>query len=142
MVRIIIILLLCFSCSAAAQEITFHVLDGRNGRAMKNARVDVWLGTAATGVPIQLKTSEQGIARLGISPGHETFVTAGEWVKDCRGTNKPGKSYIDANVYRFADAIEHGIAAQNACGKATAQPKPGEFILFVRPLHWWERMRE
>jgi len=142
MVQAIAILLLGFGCSGWAQEITFRVLDGRNGHPVKNATVDVWLGTAARGVPLQIKTNADGTAQLRMKADYKSFVTAGEWVGDCRGGNSPGKSYIDASVYRFADVVEHGTATQNTCGKATAQPKPGEFILFVRPLHWWEKMRE
>jgi hypothetical protein len=38
--------------------------------------------------------------------------------------------------------LQQGIAMANTCGKPTAAAKPGEVIIFVRPLNWWERLKE
>jgi hypothetical protein len=40
------------------------------------------------------------------------------------------------------EILQHGVATANTCGKATASPKPGEVILFVRPLTWWEKLKQ
>jgi hypothetical protein len=37
--------------------------------------------------------------------------------------------------------LQQGIVWPNACGKVTASPKPGELIVFVRPLSWWEKLK-
>lgn len=31
------------------------------------------------------------------------------------------------------DILQHGVVAANTCGKATASPKPGHLVFFVRP---------
>jgi hypothetical protein len=38
--------------------------------------------------------------------------------------------------------LQEGITMANTCGKPTAAAKPGEVIIFVRPLNWWERLKE
>ncbi len=38
--------------------------------------------------------------------------------------------------------LKQGIAMANSCGKPTAAAKPGEVIIFVRPLNWLERLKE
>lgn len=43
-------------------------------------------------------------------------------------------------IYWFADVLAHGAVGANKCGKATAQPIPGQLVLFVRPPHWWEKV--
>jgi hypothetical protein len=72
-------------------------------------------------------------------------VIAGESLVDCRElvryTANP-KTYdtdIVKDVYRFQDVLIHGVVTPNKCGKAIAQPVPGQLVLFVRPPHWWER---
>jgi hypothetical protein len=38
--------------------------------------------------------------------------------------------------------VQQGIVTANTCGKATASPKPGEVTIFVRPLTWWEQLKQ
>jgi hypothetical protein len=38
--------------------------------------------------------------------------------------------------------LQQGIVWPNTCGKAVASPKPGELVIFVRPLNLWERMKQ
>jgi hypothetical protein len=38
--------------------------------------------------------------------------------------------------------INEGIAMPNTCGKTIASSNPGELIIFVRPLTFWEKLKE
>jgi hypothetical protein len=38
--------------------------------------------------------------------------------------------------------LQQGIVWPNSCGKATSSPIPGELIVFVRPLTWWEKLKQ
>ena len=38
--------------------------------------------------------------------------------------------------------LQEGITMANTCGKPKAAAKPGEVIIFVRPLNWWEILKE
>jgi hypothetical protein len=44
--------------------------------------------------------------------------------------------------YSISEILASGIAAPNRCNKRKVIAKPGEFIFFVRPMTFWEKMRE
>jgi hypothetical protein len=44
--------------------------------------------------------------------------------------------------FAMKKALEQGIVTANTCGKTTVLPKPGEVIIFARPLSSWERLKE
>jgi len=127
-----------------AQKISITLLDGRNGHPMKNETIDVWMGKRAEGTPLQVKTDERGKAEFTVAAKDQAFVVAGEWVIDCRPLppRNSGKSLVDSNVYYIKDVLNAGFFTQNTCGRVTRNAEPGEFIFFVRPAHWWEKMRE
>jgi len=142
LVRIALSLVLFIVTRAFSQQITVKLLDGRNGHPLKGAVIDIWFGDHASGVPLQPRMGQDGTTLVTAPQSEKTFVAAGDWLADCRGGNEPGKSYIDRYVYSVDQALIAGIVSENRCGKATARPVPGTFTFFVRPMHWWEKMRE
>lgn len=44
--------------------------------------------------------------------------------------------------YPIGQILQSGIAVPNWCNKRKATAKPGEFLFFVRPMTFWEKMRE
>jgi hypothetical protein len=38
--------------------------------------------------------------------------------------------------------LHEGVTMTNTCGKPNAKAKPGEVIIFVRPLTFWEKLKE
>ncbi len=129
----------------SAQQIAVKLVDGRNGRALKDQAVVIWLGEKPVGMPGQtIRTNADGIAFVPIQIQQDAFVAAGESLVDCRMRIRHGKVVDEGEtykeeVYRFADVLAHGAVGANKCGKATAQPIPGQLVLFVRPPHWWEK---
>ena len=135
-----------FGTAQTSQQIAVKLVDGRNGRALKDQAVAIWLADKNYGMPNQtVRTNTDGIAFVPIPAQQTPFVVAGESLVDCRMRVRYGKVATDeANtykeeVYRFADVQAHGAVGANKCGKATAQPIPGQLVLFVRPPHWWEK---
>jgi hypothetical protein len=129
-----------------AQEIMVKLVDGRNGRTLKNQSVEIWLAEKSLGMPTKtVRTNTEGIASVLIPTQQTSFVIVGESLVDCRMRVRYGKAAMDeANkykeeVYRFADVLAHGAVGANKCGKATARPIPGQLVLFVRPPRWWEK---
>jgi hypothetical protein len=127
-----------------AQQIAVKLVDGRNGRALKDQAVAIWLGEKAVGMPGQtIPTNADGIALVPIPIQQSSFVIGGESLVDCRMRVRYGKVVDEGKtewVYRFADVLAHGAVGANKCGKATVQPIPGQLVLFVRTPHWWEKV--
>jgi hypothetical protein len=126
-----------------AQQIAVKLVDGRNGRALKDQAVAIWLGEKA-GMPSQtIRTNADGIALVPIPIQQSFFTIGGESLVDCRMRVRYGKVVDEGmteRVYRFADVLAHGAVGANKCGKATAQRIPGQLVLFVRLPHWWEKV--
>jgi hypothetical protein len=137
------LLALLLSQSATAQQITVKLVDGRNGHALKNQSIGLWLGHRAIGNPaITRITSSDGSAVFPVPHEQQSFVIAGFGLVDCRPVKSTDKSTgeYEADVYRFTYVLTHGVVAENKCGKAVVQALPGQLILFERPPHWWEKV--
>jgi hypothetical protein len=149
-----------------AQTIGIKLVNGRNGRPIAASCVNVGVGVGnERKKTIAIPTDKDGIARLRLTDNDDEIDIRDRW-KDCGlfGVIKPVVKYDDVlaiNVgyvlcqSRTADnswlaitdlstkeVFQHGIVTANTCGKATASPKPGEVIIFVRPLTWWEKLKQ
>jgi len=56
-------------------------------------------------------------------------------------SRRPDYSWPAVRTFSTAEVLQHGIVTANNCGKATASPQPGEIIIFVRHLTWWEKLK-
>lgn len=139
-VCVIAIVLASWVYPVAGGQITIKVVNGHNGKPLKDTTVDVWFGRKASPPPTLITSTNDGDAFLPIPDSVETIVIAAQRVGDCRAGNR--KSYVEGNVYRVQDILRMGVAAQNTCGKARNQPTPGVLVFYVRPLHWWGKMRD
>ena len=54
----------------------------------------------------------------------------------------PDYSWLAMNDFPTKNVLERGMVTANTCGKATASRKPGEVVIFVRPLTWWEKLKQ
>jgi len=158
-------LILCVA-PLSAQELQIRLLDGRNGLPMVGAAsyVNVWVGTERKEA-IAIPTDGNGVARLQLTrdPGKVKIPTSSndggsivaanpvlEYNESFRvnvpyalcGPGGSNHSWLMLQSFSTNRVLEHGYVSPNACGKTTASPKPGQVILFVRPLTWWEKMRQ
>jgi hypothetical protein len=163
------LLLLVFSASGTilcAQIVTIKLVNGRNGRPMVGASsyVNVWVGTErkeAIAIPtdgngvarlhLTLNTSEINIPKL--SKDFRSIVAANPIVefKESFAINVPyalcvsgGSNYSWLMLQHLStkEILDRGFVSPNTCGRATVTPKPGQVILFVRPLTFWEQLKE
>jgi hypothetical protein len=44
-------------------------------------------------------------------------------------------------TYSITKIFESGVVAVNTCGKFKADVKPGELVLFARPMSLWEKWK-
>jgi hypothetical protein len=112
-----------------AQQIAVKLVDGRNGRALKDQAVAIWLGEKAVGMPGQtIRANADGIALVPIPIQQSSFVIGGESLVDCRMRVRYGKVVDEGTtnwVYRFADVLAHGAvgAQQMRKSDSTAYPR-------------------
>lgn len=162
-----LLVLLAFGSSGTvlcAQTVEIKLVNGRNGRPMAGTCVNVWVGTerkAAMAIP----TDENGVARLPLTDKDGEIDINNRW-KGCGDfgvinpvvkyndslrinagyvlcqSRTPDHSWLAVTDLSTKEVLQHGIATTNTCGKATASPKPGEVILFVRSLSWWEKLKQ
>jgi hypothetical protein len=157
------LMLLAFTSTSTflcAQTVTIKLVNGRNGRQMAPTCVGVWVRQDRKDL-ISIPTDKDGIARLRLTDNDDEIDIQNRW-KDCGlfGVVNPVVKYDDtlridvgyalclqgpdysllANTgISTMQLLYQGIVMPNTCGKATASPKPGELIIFVRPFSWWER---
>jgi len=162
-----LLLLLVFTSTGTflcAQIVTIKLVNGRNGHPMSNSHVNLWVGPERKRTMV-IPTDKNGIARLRLTDNddevdlhmHEKHigdnVVIDPTVKydENLWVNVPfvicyphvrDYSWLAITNISTKQLLQQGIVWPNTCGKATASPKPGELAIFVRPLTWWEKMKE
>ena len=149
-----------------AETIKIRLLNGRNGRPMTGTAsyVNVWAGIERKEA-IAIPTDGNGFASLQLtldgskanipnpSKDQGSIVVANPVVEynESFQINVPyalcgsrGSNYSWLALLQFStkQILENGYVSPNICGKGTASPTPGQVILFVRPLTWWEKFKE
>ncbi|HTW32064.1 MAG TPA: hypothetical protein VMD76_10310 [Candidatus Sulfotelmatobacter sp.] len=147
----------------SAQTICIKLVDGRNGRPKAGSHVNVWVGKERKSA-IVIPTDKDGVASLALTEvedevnvprveGYESRVLTNPVVKSdddlqikvpfvlCQ-PGGPDYSWLAVRHFSTKRVLKEGIATANTCGKATASPEPGDLIIFVRPLSWWEKLNE
>lgn len=131
---------------------------------MAHKCVNVWVGKGQK-TAMAIPTNGEGVARLRLTDKDAEINAQRRW-KACGyfGVADPVVKYADTirvnagyvpclphvpdyswlahTTFSTKKVLRSGLVTANACGKARASPKPGEIVLFVRPLHWWEKLRE
>ena len=164
-VRFLLLLVLTASGTIlCAQIVTIKLVDGRNSHPMSNSHVDVWVGTKRIEA-MAIPTDKDGIARLRLTDNDDEVdlhmrekhigddVVIGPIMKYDENVrvNVPfvicyphvrDYSWLAVTNISTKQLLQQGIVWPNTCGKATASPKPGELIIFVRPLSFWEKFKQ
>jgi len=119
---------------ARDQTIRIRLIDGRNGRPLSKEHLQVRVGRKP-GRPQSLPTDSAGVALLHVAGSSDSIDVRTYNYLDCRPN-------FDAGVrptYSVEVILKSGAVGQNSCGNATAQPAPGELVLFARTHHHWGR---
>jgi hypothetical protein len=121
-----------------AESVTVHLrlIDGRSGKEFTAQYEHVWYAGTYNFVAGRSHKGS-GIDALVLENGASIWVAANGY-HDCR----PDKDVKRRVSYAVDDITKNGIVTRNECGNASAAAKPGELILFVRPLNWWESRRD
>ncbi len=151
-----------------AQTLEIKLVNGRTGRPIAGHCMYVWVGdksnpssdplleteTDSGGSAILRLTHEgaeienqsqrlacglQGAINPVVKYGYTISIRTG--YVSCQ-PRPPSYSWLASTEFAIEDVLQHGIVTANRCGKATDSPKPGEVIIFVRPLSWWEKWKQ
>ena len=159
--------LLTFSSVATllcGQTIEVKLVDGRNGHPVANSCVNVWVGHQQKDA-LAIPTDKNGVAVLRLTENGSEVNTHDRW-KDCGdfGVINPvvkfeesvsvnagyvlcqpqstDYSWLAVKDISTKQLLQQGLATANTCGKASASPTPGEVVIFVRPLSFWEKLKQ
>jgi len=162
-----VLMFLVFGCSGptlGGQTIGIKLVNGRTGRPIANTCVNVWVGHERKDA-MAIPTDKNCIAWLRLTDKGDGININNRW-KGCGlfGVIDPVVKYDDSlriNAgyalcqahgsdyswlaiadFSMKQVVQQGIVTANTCGKATASPKPGEVTIFVRPLTWWEQLKQ
>ncbi len=157
--------LIFYVASLSAQTLEIVLLNGRNGRPIvgSSSHVNVWVGTKRKEA-IVVPTDGKGVVRLQLTlnasevniptaPNNGSIIvdhpiaTYDESLRintpyvscESDGSNH---SWLRSGSFSMKDMLQRGYVSSNTCGKATALPQPGRMVLFVRPLTWWENLKQ
>ncbi len=162
---LVAVLLILPAMSLSAQTIEIKLVDGRNGRPMvgTSSYVNVWVGEERKEA-IAIPTDEKGVARLQLTLNpsevnipnsknngsivvdhpvvkyNESFRINAPYVL-C-GSGARNYSWLQLKNLSTKEVLDHGYVSSNTCGKAAVSPQPGQVVLFVRPLTFWEKMKQ
>jgi hypothetical protein len=162
---LVTVLLTMPAMSLAVQTLEIKLVDGRNGRPMvgTSAYVNVWVGGERKEA-IAIPTDDNGVARLQLTLNpnevnipnstHAGTIVANHPVVKydesfrinvpyvlC-GSGEVNHSWPELKNFSTKEVLDHGYASANACGKVTVSPNPGQVVLFVKPLTFWEKMKQ
>jgi hypothetical protein len=161
---LLLLLLTTFAALLEAQTVTIKLVDGRSGRPMAQSHVNVWVGNERK-MAMAVLTDEHGIARLRLTANAREVdipssrssdvepvvidpvlkdddfirINVGYVLCEAGGSNY---SWLAIKQVSTKQLINEGIAMPNTCGKTIASSNPGELIIFVRPLTFWEKLKE
>ena len=162
-----LVVLFVFASSSTvlrAQTIKIKLVNAKSGQPIANTCVNTWVGTERIEA-MAIPTDNDGFAWLYLTD-KETEVNTQNHPKSCGdfGVAHPVVKYADtirivagyvvcqprAPDYSWLammefptrQIIQRGIVTANSCGKSTASPNPGELVIFVRPLTWWETFKQ
>jgi hypothetical protein len=119
------------------QNITVRLIDGKSGQPLSNLQVVIYGTHKARPLPI---VSESDAYNLDVT-GEEHF----QFVEAKSSTHKIVEFIPCQTALVFADVKQieaKGGTSLNRCSKKTYQVIPGELIVFLRKLTWWDRWKD
>jgi hypothetical protein len=151
------LLLLCLTfCgplfAQSERTIKMIMLDSKTGQPITTSEIDVRIRVPAIssqtkGVPpVYVRPDKDGVGMANLpATASDIRVSASygaaNWsFVNCDSLKDRGS--VKEHWYAISEILATGIAAPNFCSKRTITVKPGEFVFFVRPMTFWEKMHE
>jgi hypothetical protein len=136
---LLLLLLVLITCaqSLSAQTIHIRIVNGKNGRPIKNETLRVW--TTRNHVDADLwPTDATGSVLLKVD-GNAQIALDENLNASCR--TLPANQQSFQLLYSVAEILNKGISTDNTCGTVRVAAKAGELILFERPFTLMEKVK-
>jgi len=126
---------------AKTMDIVVQALDGRNGKPLTNQHLLVFTGASSDAVKSHaehagLTTDKDGLGTLTIYPSETQWIQV--WA-DGRILCQPDPNQ---STFSVATIMSKGLATPNTCSGLVRGPTPGHFIVFARPAHLTEKLKQ
>jgi hypothetical protein len=125
--------------SCSAEDIRIRLVNGQTGEPINRPQpVVLYLGRNHSGF-LDGTTDMDGVAVFRLPDPLADWITAGEDSQTLYHCSPYRKS-----VFSTAEIARAGGVAPNTCDpkgklKGKVEAKPGEVVIFARPLRWWEK---
>jgi len=140
--------ILAITCSPSNAQtdrtITIRMLESKTGTLIKPTKFQVNVNTKDYSQLVSITPDNEGLGQLVVKgdvtmlsiqatyePGDHIFVNC--------DSAKDTLSFL-SHWYDVPPIFSSGTVAPNTCSKLKAQAKPGEFVFFVRPMNWYEKL--
>ena len=129
------------SAQTKVETVHIRVLNGHSGKPVKRADTSTLVFPLSPyTTPIERQADTQGNLSLLVPIEGQLTLTV---IKhpSCRRLSKADRAKGPAKV-SLQDIFATGFVEANGCNQRSIAPSPGELIVYVRPLHWWESLRD
>lgn len=125
---------------AQDKQIVVRAVDARNSKPIANQHMLVFGGYSPEAVrqhrsQYELTTDKDGFATLTLAPGTEWLQVWMDWHVLCQ-------SEPNSKSFPVSDILASGLSAPNTCSSVSEKAAPGHLVVFARPAHFWEKMRQ
>jgi len=139
----------CFLYAQTGKKFTIRVVDGKTGEDIKPSNIQVSLDRRQSSHNEWVRQNDDGTADVTVPEGtteisvHATYDNSTEYYINCDSAKLKNTSI--EHWYVISDILTAGVVTPNGCAKPKdvdklkVDPKPGEFVLFVRRRNWREQ---
>ncbi len=127
------------------RTITIRMLESKTGTVVKPTKFQVNVNTKDYSQLVSITPDKDGLGQLVVKgdvtmlsiqatyePGDHVFVNC--------DSAKDTLSFL-THWYDIPPIFASGTVAPNRCSKLKAEAKPGEFVFFIRPMNWYEKLQ-
>jgi hypothetical protein len=126
---------------AQTQQVRIRILNGHTGKPVVHtgvfSRIEPVRRSPEQKMPV---TDGNGLVTIEVPSQGRVNAIAGTY-PTCRHVAKADRRNGPI-MFPVGQIVSTGVVESNNCSKKTVPPTPGELTLFVRPLHWWERLSD
>ena len=128
------------AATAGNNQIVVQAVDGRTGKPIENQHLLLFGGKSEEAAKqhkqhYELVTGRDGSATLSLAPETQWLQVWMDWHVLCQSEPK-------SKAFPVREILVSGLSTPNTCGSASEKARPGHLVVFARPAHFWEKMRQ